>query len=369
MADNATIYAPLYVFPTQEQLETLSRGSAEVEADEERQHATIRWEGGATIHMTRLGDAEMGKHLTGLRSTILGQGGGEGLATRALSTLSVYPMLVEPRLDPAVIQFMAALTAATDGFCFIDGQLVDGDGNDLLQTGASRPDAMRVVRRALVLFAGAFRALLEEDAGTDEQTAADALRNELLDWLQRCDGLVEEAEMQELAFLQIPIGRADPRAVVRAVWRAEGAQVLLWALRARELPPHDAQEHPFRVCRELGVLAEVPPPLYSSPALRDEEELEWMRRRLLGLNWRMTNLRVSPTTVDFRNFATENWFGGFDLEGIELVDDDLSVDGETVTTASSAAVQITTSIALERHRAINWLIGAHPTYSAVVTPT
>jgi hypothetical protein len=44
-------------------------------------------------------------------------------------------------------------------------------------------------------------------------------------------------------------------------------------------------------------------------------------------------------------------------------------DGLPVTKAEAAALGRTASIALERHRAANWLVGVHRVYSLVPTPT
>ncbi len=371
MSDNATVYAPIRFFPNEEQLRRLvGDGSASI--DEARERGTVSWPDGPTVSLSRMPDDEIGNHLSELRGFILEQGGGDGLAIRALSTLSVYGVVVEPGFDEAgrVMAFVAALTGATDGLCFLGGDIVDKTGTSLLAGGVQAPTAARVARRALVLLTLSFRCLLEEDAGAAEESEAEALRQKLVAWIERTPDLATEAEAQELQLIEAPLGSVDRRATTDAVWRGEGAQVLLWALGARELPAHDEQEHPYDVARAVGVLSEGTPKLYESLSLRAPESLDWMRRRLLGVHWRLTENRVNArTSVDFRRFSEENWFGGFDIEDIGLLEGDLAIGDAPVTRADPSRVGRASSTAMERHLAINWLVGAHPIYSRVQTPT
>ncbi|MBW2463127.1 MAG: DUF4272 domain-containing protein [Deltaproteobacteria bacterium] len=371
MPDNATIYSPIRFFPNEEQLRPLV-GDTTVSVDEAAQRATVSWPDGPSVSLSRMPDDQMGQHLSGLQGFILEQGGGDGLAIRALSTLSVYGMVVEPGFDDGgrAMAFVAALTGATDGLCLLGGDIVDQTGTSLLAGGAQTPTAARVARRALVLLALSFRALLEDNAGTADESEGEALRQKLATWLERTPDLTTAAEAHELELIKAPLGATDQHAITNGAWCAEGAQVLLWALGARELPAHDEQEHPFDVARAVGVLSDGPPKLYESLSLRIPEDLDWMRRRLLGVHWRLTESRVNPNaSVDFRQFSEENWFGGFDLEDIRLVEGDLAIGDAPVTRADPSHVGRASSTAMERHRAINWLVGAHPIYSRVPTPT
>lgn len=357
------------MFPSTEQLRPLV-GAATAVADAEAQRATITWPAGPSIALSRMPDDQMGQHLSGLRGYILKHGGGEGLVIRALATLSVYGMVVEPGFDEAgrVMDFVAALTGVTDGLCFLDGDLLDASGASLLARTPT-PSALRVAHRAHVLLTVSFRSLLEQDAGGPDESEAEALRLRLASWFEATQGLVAEAEPHELALIQTPIGSAQEQAIIDGVWRAEGAQLLLWALGVRDLPAHDAQEHPYDVAKDVGVLSEGSPEMHASPTLRPADEVDSMRRRLLALHWRLREFRVNPGSVDFEKFAANNWFGGFDLQNIPLSGGDLAIGGKAVGSAAPAAVSIATSNAVERHHAINWLIGAHPLYSRVVTPT
>lgn len=371
MTDNATVYAPLHLFPSEGHLAPFA-GAASVVVDEPAQRTLVAWPEGPTLTLSRMSDEEMGSHLQGLRGFIVERGGGEGLAIRALSTLSVYGMTIEPRFDPRglAMNFVAGLTSATDGLCLLNGGLHDRDGTNLLAAGAATPSAERVALRALVMLTLSFRCLLEQDAGKPTEGEAEELRGELLAWLEAAPGVQAEAERHELELLSSPIGAADGQAITNGVWRAEGAQVLLWALGARAMPAHDAQEHPYEVAKTAGVLGKGVAAVCEAPELRAPDELDAMRRVLLGLHWRLRESRVNPgNVVDFVGFAADNWFGGFDPAGLATADGDLAVGGVALTAADPGALSLAASTAMERHQAINWLIGAHPTYSCVVTPT
>jgi hypothetical protein len=365
VSDHATVHAAIRAMPPLPVWRTLA---PEAEARQDGDAITFTWPDLA-IRIVRLPDEQLATHLTALVADLRRRGAGEGLAIRALGTMSVFEVAVEPGLDEGgrAIDVIASLTGATDGFCVIGEQILENGGRDLLADPAL-PDAARVARRALVLVAGAFRGLLEDDAGKPDQPRAEALRGELAGWL-RATPAAAEADDEELAFVETPIGEGFRDEIVQRVWAAEGAQLLLWALGARPLPAFDHSEHPYAIARAIGLLGDGPPALLAAPALRPAAELEAQRRRLLGIHWRLVEQRVNPGRVDFRGFARTAWFGGFDLADLPLADDDLAIGGVPLWQAPPPALRLASSIAIERHRAANWLAGAHPRFWRVATPT
>ncbi len=322
MADHVTVYATSHGMPPVEAWRGLA---PDAEVAQAGASVRIAWPE-ATVRITRMSDEQMGEHLHELLGYIRQRGGAEGLAIRALGTRSVFGIAIEPGLDRAVRAglLVTELTAATDGVWLRDGELLDEHGARLLD-GVTRPDAARVARRARVLLAAAVGGTLDPDA-------------------------TAEAEPEELAD-----GRVEG---------AEGALVLLWALGAGAMPPFDHPAQPAALWRDLGAA-----PLLAAPALRDPAEVEALRRRLLAIHWRLVEQRVHPGRVDFRGFARTAWFGGFELADLPLVDDDLAIGDTAISQVPPPALRIASSIAIERHRAANWLIGAHPIYSKVATPT
>ncbi len=94
-----------------------------------------------------------------------------------------------------------------------------------------------------------------------------------------------------------------------------------------------------------------------------------MERRLLAIHWRLRDFSLGPRTMDFREFSRTAWMGPFELEGIPLAGNDLAIGGEPIEQADPEQVHESQSIALERHHAINWLMGQTWVYSQVDTST
>jgi hypothetical protein len=163
------------------------------------------------------------------------------------------------------------------------------------------------------------------------------------------------------------MGSLDDRGRIVGSWRQEGAAVLAWALGLIALPSHTALVEGNALGDALGLLAAEPAALRAS--LRAPREIDAMARRLLGIHWRLREQRTAPGPRDFRAFSRDSWFGGFDLDGIALAGNDLAIGGVPITEASERDVRMCLSIAMERHQAMNWLLGTHPLYSKVETPT
>jgi hypothetical protein len=54
---------------------------------------------------------------------------------------------------------------------------------------------------------------------------------------------------------------------------------------------------------------------------------------------------------------------------VAFVGDDLAIRGTAIAATPRELLAMTSSIAMERHQAINWLDGVHPIYSDVDTST
>ncbi len=370
MPDRCALYLPIRFHPTQEQLSQLD-AAARVEASDDADAATVSWPGSERkLRLQPMPMEKVGEHLGGFVGYVRSRGGGEALVMRALQTMSVLGVAAEPDFgeDGRALKLLGAIASAGDGLWLLGEEIYDGGGRPLLSAekgGLAAPSPERVAKRALSLLALAVRGLLEEDAGSANAAEAEKVRNELLERLGSL-GVSGECEPAELKTLETPIGALKAQEATDAVWRAEGAQVLLWALGARGLPPHDQQEHPYRVARDSGLREGELPAALASPKLRPAGEVDAQRRQLTGIHWR---LRDSPDALDLQSCAAKLWFGGFDLQGVPLVSGDLAVRGKAVFEAGESELALVNSIARERHQAANWLIGVHPVYSRVGTPT
>jgi hypothetical protein len=239
--------------------------------------------------------------------------------------------------------------------------LVGSPAGEGIET-SSWPDARRVAQRTLVLCSVAARGFLDAETPTD----AEALKRDLLDFVAR-HHLDRELEPEERAMLEAPIGSLERQPTIDATWRLEGMAVLAWSLGVAEMPAHDQPVEGVRLCMSLGLLARDTPLLVQLPQRRPAEEIARMQTRLHGIHWRMADYRVESTRLDFRALASNSAVGPWDLSDVPMIDDDLAIRGVRLDRADPGARTQTESIARERHRAINWVMGRHPVYSE--TPT
>ncbi|TWT29415.1 DUF4272 domain-containing protein [Blastopirellula retiformator] len=241
------------------------------------------------------------------------------------------------------------------------------DGDDEEYEDADPPTAQRVARRALALTAVAARATLEMDAPQLDEP--EELRARLLEWVAALE-IDDEFEPDEWKVLQRPVGNLEPQDHLNAMWRVEGLTVLAWALGRFDLPPDDELVVPMELYQSLGFLdADLGRAVLAAPELRSAEELEEMQIHLMMLNWRVRDFRLRPEPMDFVAFSKDCWFGQFDVSRFRLIDNDLAIGDAAIADAESERFSIVQSLALERHLAINWLMGSSEKYSETDTST
>jgi hypothetical protein len=216
--------------------------------------------------------------------------------------------------------------------------------------------AARVARRALVLAAVANRGMLDHERHALDEPDED--RKYMLNWIEDL-GLAEEVEPDEWELLQSPVGTLRQQKTIDAIWRFEGFVVLLWAIGMCELPPYDETVDTQEAFKAMGQFdPDTARRLIKNATLRPAEELERYRVRAVMTNWRLRNFRIHPGRMDFVEFSKDCLIGSFDLEGFRIIDHDLAIGD-----ADASAVGCAESIACERHRAINWVLGEGRIYS------
>ncbi len=229
------------------------------------------------------------------------------------------------------------------------------------------PSPERVARRALALTAVAARATLELDAPHLDD--ADSQRLRMLSWIDGV-GIGEELEPDEWKVLQRPAGSLDERAFIDSMWRVEGLAVLAWALQLHPLPPYDELVAPPELYQAIGLFdVSKGRRLLCEPCLRSSEELAEMQAHLLAFHWRLRDFSLRPEAMDFVAFAGNCWFGSFDITRFRVIDQDLAIGDCSICRAPQEAIQTAQSTAMERHLAINWLMGDSDVYSETDTST
>jgi hypothetical protein len=227
------------------------------------------------------------------------------------------------------------------------------DEEDDVDVEPPAPEA--VLRRAQILVALAAR-------GFGQTPFRRGPADEIRTWFD-ARGLRAFAEPEEIALIEAT--KLNDREVVGATWGIEGAGVLAWSLGLMELPPHDVSVDLKVVGDACGFRSNDDPPLRPIA----HAELEAKAAQLLTIHWRLREfIFVNRTPIDFAEVASREYLP-LKIDGIRLVDGDLAVVRWPIASAPPDEVQRCMSIAYERHRAINWLLGSAEPYSEVDTAT
>ncbi|MCO5167241.1 MAG: DUF4272 domain-containing protein [Planctomycetes bacterium] len=292
------------------------------------------------------------------------------VAARVAAARQVLEWRVDPGFDDEGRAERLLLGVARDrgGVVLRTGRVLEPGGACLLAPPPPPPDddvtpptAARVVRRALALCAVVWRASLEQEKG---RRRAERLHADLLAWLD-ARALTGELEGPERALVAAPIGALTRQRAIDASWRSEGLAVLGWALEACALPPHDEQADPHAATAALGFLDDGPAPALAAPRLRPAGELSAAARRLGGVHWRLRAFMQRPRALDLRAAAATAGLAPADLDGLPLLEGDLALRGAPIGRADPDVVGECASIAVERLRAMRWLLGLHERYSEV----
>lgn len=227
------------------------------------------------------------------------------------------------------------------------------------------PSEERVQRRAWALSCVVCRAFMES---FDDAAEAATLQSRILSWIDAID-LRSEFEPSEITMIEADIGVLSPQDVANGSWRSEGLAVLAWALARNELPAHDVMVDPSAAANSVLFLAEDALDRRHELRLRSADELAKLSAVQLALHWRLREFSLRATPLDFRKFVETAWFGPLSIEGVELAENDLAIDGVPLSKAPVDRFQQCRSIAMERHQAINWLSGWDEIYSEVDTST
>lgn len=224
------------------------------------------------------------------------------------------------------------------------------------------PDPRRVAARCGVFAALAYRALLEKASPEDDRSGA--LRD-LRTWVAATGEVDAELEPSERALLDAPFGAPSPRDLCDASWLVEPAAVLAWSLRRADLPAYDQSVVGEEVAQSISFL-ESPWPVATEAILRDEDELVAGWSSALTVHWRLREYGVRPVPRDFRRFIRECAWAPMTTAGLVFRDDDLVLRGRTLAEAGDDFDECR-SIASERQRAFEWLLGGNAVLWSEVT--
>jgi hypothetical protein len=204
------------------------------------------------------------------------------------------------------------------------------------------------------------------------QQAADGLSDSL-----RKLGLWEFMTAKEVKFFSTHPLDLTQQQIVNASWRMESVMTLMWALGIiPELIPFDHQAKP-------DLMKQIPheniPNFLISAKLLDEEIIEKNRSLAEFWHWRSRTRRLIE---EKRQFPAEiQKFKSYDeiirfsakaaseKDGLKIIDEDFAVSGKAYRDLTDAEWSEASSIAVERHFALNWLSGYAPENCWDETPT
>jgi Domain of unknown function (DUF4272) len=227
------------------------------------------------------------------------------------------------------------------------------------------PTAARVAARAQVLSAQAFRATLERSASDPEVAEAHVA---CISWCERV-GLHSEFEPHEWALLTTPVGQLSQRDAVNASWLTEAAVCLAWALCQAEVPDYEIEADGATVSMSVHFLDDTADAFRAQSELKPQAELKDLLDLYLTLHWRLREFSLRPRHLDFVTFAAQCEWAKMRLDQVRIVHNDLSVGGGPLVAAPENLWRACLSIASERHRAAEWLLGQHPVYSEATSDT
>lgn len=379
--DRLLVYLPKGNCPSVAEIEELAGGAiVQVRSEGKEGHSYVVSWGATRTFLHSMPASEIQEDLDGFLGFLeeTGLPSGDPLWDRVRASKVILKFVPWSGSEHEPLELARAIASENEGLYVVDFTVTESDGEVLWEPDSGEdepvdegedacepPNGVRVARRALVLTAIVYRGFLEHSE--EDKNEREGQRAAVLEWIE-AHALDEELEDDERILLDTPVGDLEEQLAVNAFWRSEGLGVLAWAL-GTELDPHDRNVDAAGLSGALGFLDTELPEHVTDPYLRDPEELEWMAKRLLGIHWRLRQFSIKPESMDFKAFSEDCWFGSFDLEGIDLADSDLAIGGTPIADCDPEIIDRCQSVALERHQAINWLLGYDPTYSEADTST
>ena len=244
-----------------------------------------------------------------------------------------------------------------------------------------RPTSVSVMKRALIMKHVMVKAFAIppgeiKATWTPQETAQfDELLKPVVAKLREAR-IWSEAEEDEREFLQAGIDEVTPQQIIDASWLAESICCLLWAVQlVPEIPPYDEEANPDLV---KVLPAKEIKELVWKVRFRPRDEIKKQREVAELWHWRARKRRLQEE---------DRWSGihdGMAIEQIiesaaskgaaegtlpEPIGSDFPAFGKPYRDVSSEEFGKLTSIAMERHKALNWLCGYSPTGKWSDTPT
>lgn len=240
------------------------------------------------------------------------------------------------------------------------------------------PDATAVAYRAISLGCLVTRAQVEQvmHGMGGKSTALHEATSARLDYWMGNEHLHDRLSAREAELLGRPIGSWEHQDLVDTSWRVESIGVMLWALSLLDrVPPWDTPFDQRETMEALGIFSKVSK-FMSAARLRRREDIRKARDVAQAWHWRARTMQAflsgqeppgGGTFEDVvRRAAKEALERG---EISELADGDFPVYGKAYRDLNEEEFDEASSIAYERHFALNWLCGYATSWDDTPTVT
>ncbi len=177
-------------------------------------------------------------------------------------------------------------------------------------------------------------------------------RARLLSWVKG-RGLLAAMDAEELEILNENPESLTGDLAINASWAIEGAYLCAWTLTLhRALEYDESIEDICELAAASGFLEETA----AKTVLRDEEELLECQRLLRTCLWRFRDYASGHKHRDLMDIAGRMRTVELSVKGLRLINNDLSVCGESISLLPEQEYDATQSSIQERFRAINWIL-------------
>ncbi|MBX4205883.1 DUF4272 domain-containing protein [Candidatus Microgenomates bacterium] len=245
---------------------------------------------------------------------------------------------------------------------------------------ANQPTKEEVVNRALCLGAFWWRSQVEILNQMSKKNAPGLIKVnkqavELLEqWLTK-EHLQQHLSKKEKNLFGKSLDSWDNQERLNGTWRKESTGILLWALGfINKIPPYDI-EFDKKIKDKLPLLK--PTESFRKEAkLRSRQEITKARDSAQHWHWRSRTTQIMndgikpPNNLTFQEIIKASVELGYKEDwNPKPIDNDFPAFGKAYKDLKVEEYSIVTSIAMERHFALNWLMGYSSDWDEMSTPT
>jgi hypothetical protein len=230
-------------------------------------------------------------------------------------------------------------------------------------TGCVMHSPQCIHQHALLLSYLSCRAMIDGDINPRAQHLA-----------QQIPGILSQPEFEglnldavEKRFFKAPFGSLNRNERAEASWLIEGMAVLSWAIGKSDLPPFHQKVEGSKASAALGIFQPDSPERIAGATIRNPDEVESGAITYSALSWRLSEQNKSPKAINFAEKLKDPKSPHLLVDGIELKDGDLAIDGTSLREVPPKRFGEVSGIVFQRYKAFRWLLGLENGYATLTT--